>query len=211
MERLKEGMLAAHEGLEPRAGRDARARGALRRDRPVRVPGGPRPHGAAPQRRPAHLHRVELARGGRASAAPALRRERRHRHPGRDRRRRPVHGRARVLRLRRAEGRGDPDLAGRLGIDLDGLVRLQRFDHRPADALGRRAPGRGQPRPRAPPRGRGARVAGARLPPPGSVAHAHRAGRAAAQAVDRGGRRRRRGRRRARLGRAALRTHRTER
>ena len=27
------------------------------------------------------------------------------------------------------------------------LVRLQRLDHRPADALGRRAPGRGEPRP----------------------------------------------------------------
>ena len=54
---------------------------------------------------PPHLHRVVLARGGRPPARATLRRGGRDRDARAGRPRRPVHGRARVLRLRRAEGR----------------------------------------------------------------------------------------------------------
>ena len=80
MERAEGGHARAHEGMGARPGR-APGRGRdLRGHRPVRVPGGARPDRAAPQRGPAHLHRVVLAGGGRAAARAPLRRRRRHRH-----------------------------------------------------------------------------------------------------------------------------------
>ena len=91
---------AAHEGMGPRPGRTSRPGRDPRRDRSVRVSGGAGPHRAAPERGSSHLHRVVLAGGGRASARPALRGRGRDRHARPSGRRREVHGRARVLRVR---------------------------------------------------------------------------------------------------------------
>ena len=73
MDRLKEGCSSSR-GVGPARGRTPRRGRPDRRDRPVRVPGGPRPDGAAPLRGTGHLHRELLARGGRPSARAALRR-----------------------------------------------------------------------------------------------------------------------------------------
>ena len=83
----------------------------------------------------------------------------------------PVHGGARVLRVRRAEGGSDPQPRRAGGDRSRGVVRLQRLDHRPADARRRGPPGRGQRRQGASSRGRGARLADPRLPPAGAHAH----------------------------------------
>ena len=56
-----------HQGVGPFADRASGAGRAARRDRPVRLPGGPRPHGSASQRGAAYLHRV-VARPRRSSA-----------------------------------------------------------------------------------------------------------------------------------------------
>src|SRR5439155_4266133 len=94
------GDASAHEGLGPRTARTTGRGSDLGRDRSVRVPGGPRSHRAAPQRGPADLHRVLVARRDRSAAGPTLRGGGRDSDARGDRRRRPVHGRARVLRLR---------------------------------------------------------------------------------------------------------------
>ena len=112
-------------------------------------------------------------------------------------RRRPLHRRDRVLRLRREQGRGDAR-AGRRGRLRPGrLLRLQRLGHRPADAGGGRPPDRGQPRPRAAQGGAERGWPVLRVHPPGHPAVPLR------PRPDAGGDRRRRGRRRGR-GRAGL-------
>ena len=108
-------------------------------------------------------------------ARPALRGERRDRDAARGGRRRACYtGDARVLRVRRAEGGGDPQPRRAGGDRSRGVVRVQRLDHRPADARRRGQPGGGQRRQGAPSRGRGARVADPRLPPAGAPAYPHR-------------------------------------
>src|SRR6266566_5380842 len=89
------GHAAAHEGLGPFTTRTTGRGSDLGRDRSLRVPGSPRSHRAAPQRRPADLHRVVIARRDSSAARATLRGGGRHRDAGRGRRRRPVHGRAR--------------------------------------------------------------------------------------------------------------------
>ncbi len=65
-----------------------------------------------------------------------------------DRRRRQVHGRARVLRVRPAQGRGDPRDGGARRHRPRRSLRVLGLDHRPADARARRQSGRGESRPR---------------------------------------------------------------
>ena len=78
--------------------------------------------------------------------------------------RRPLHRRARVLRVRRAQGRRDPRDGGRRGARPRGVVRVLRFDHRSPDARARRSPGRGQSRSGAGARRARARMGGPLLP-----------------------------------------------
>ena len=69
-----------------------------------------------------------------------------HRHPRRGRRRRQLHRRARVLRLRRRQGGGDPRARRPGGHRSRRVLRLQRLDHRPPDARDRRPSRRREPR-----------------------------------------------------------------
>ncbi len=87
----------------------------------------------------------------------------------RGRRRRSLHGRPGVLRLRRTEGRGDrADRVPRRHRPL-GVLRVQRLHHRPPDARGRRGARGGEPRQGPPEDRRGARLADPRLPPAGAA------------------------------------------
>ena len=152
MDRLKEGCSSSR-GVGPARGRTPRRGRPDRRDRPVRVPGGPRPDGAAPLRGTGHLHRELLARGGRPSARAALRRG------GRARDARALEdgrytGELEFYCYGDAQGRGDP-VARRGSRDRARVVvRVQRFLDRPPDAADRRSSRRGQPGPGTPQGGR---------------------------------------------------------
>ena len=85
-------------------------------------------------------------------------------------RRRQVHRRDRLLRLRRGEGPRDRGDGRRARLRPRRLLRLQRLDHRRADARGGRPPPRRQPRPGAAQAGREQGLAGAAVHPPGHAA-----------------------------------------
>ena len=178
----------------------------LRRDRSVRLPGGPRPHGACTE-----------ARGGAStSCRPPPRRScaRSRQHFGAsgviatraeiDETGRYT-GAARVLRATASRRpRRCARLAERLGIDLAGLA-TPTATRSPTCRCSESWAIRWRSTPTAAaPGSRGARLAGARLPAAGSSAHAHREGGAAAEARHRRGGRRRGGRGRAGVGRAAV-------
>ena len=68
-------------------------------------------------RRPRRHHRLGVGRGDGRADRRAARRRRRDRQPAGDRGR-PLHRRHRLLRVRREQGGGDPELAERRGYDL---------------------------------------------------------------------------------------------
>ena len=140
MERLKEGMLSLTRGWDRTQIERLVARGHLRGDRPVRVSGGARPDGPASERGPPHLHRVVLARGGRAPARPALRRERRDRDARRGRTTtaatRASSSSTRTASRRPRRSAASPSAPGHRPRRV---LRVQRLDHRPPDARRRSA------------------------------------------------------------------------
>src|SRR5581483_11638461 len=159
---------------------------------------GPRAVRGPPRRRPQDLPRLLLAHRDRRPPRRLPRDRRVHRQPLPRRRRRPLHRRARVLRLRAAQGGRHPGGGQARRHRPGGLLRLLRLDHRRPDARARRPSGGREPRP-------GARPAG----PPAGVGHPGvRPARPAPPADPRsgpdGGGRRDRGRPRARRGRLAL-------
>ncbi len=87
-----------------------------------------------------------------------------HRQPSPDRRRRPVHGRGRVLRLRAVQGRGRGGDRGTRRARPRGLLGLLRLRHRSPAPQGRRAPRGREPRPGPGPRGPRRRMAGPPVP-----------------------------------------------
>ena len=151
MESMREAMLAAHEGLGPAA---RRARSCARRSRQVITP-------------IIYAEALDLIEEHNAAGRKTViissspfevvaadrrvpRRRRRHRDPRPDRRRRPLHGRARVLRVRAAQGRPrsarwpmpKASTSRRRTRTSDSITDLPMLE-----AVGN--PGRREPRPRA--------------------------------------------------------------
>ena len=93
-------------GLGRADGARHRRRDAAQRRRPAGLRRGGLADRGAPPRRPRRDHRVGLRHRGRRADRRDARRRRRGRHPDGDRRR-PLHRRDRLLRLRREQGRGD--------------------------------------------------------------------------------------------------------
>ena len=87
----------------------------------------------------------------------------------------------RLLRVLRGQGRGDPRAGCSRRLRPVALLRLQRLGHRRADARGRRAPARGQPRQGAAPGGHQQRLADPRLRQAGRPAAAGCASRPASR------------------------------
>ena len=125
-----------------------RRRDAARDRRPAGLRRGRRPDRGAPRRRPRRRHRQPSGAEVVEPIGEMLGADRVIAHPD-GRRRRPLHRRDRVLRLRREQGRGDARAGRGERLRPRRLLRLQRLHHRPADARGRRPPVRRQPGPRA--------------------------------------------------------------